>query len=215
MRSLESITFDSAGWVFQFDRESVRVWHTPSGDGVGLYYYPVSPDIQANMDAIDQVRACYRRSAMEAGGAIIEIDTPQVDGCKSIRAIIKVPQQPAGMTYLGSFTLPFRYFSYVIKIQCLETGTIGIRDSVVLEAMLNSREVAIGENGKLRGWMQDPYDASLTSVLARNKSDAELYDLNFPGHPLSRLRRLMRQIQLTLKVGDDIKREPAFDFKTS
>jgi|SRR5271157_1125039 len=213
MRSLDSITFDTTGCMLRGDSEGARVWHTPSGDGLGLYYYPISPDIQANIDAIDQVRGFYRRSAVQVGGAIIEIDTPRIDGCKSIRSIIKMPQQPAGMTYLGSFTLPFQYFSYVVKVQCVETGMTGIRDSVVLHAMLNSGEVTIGKNGELQGWMLDPYDGSATSALARNKSEAEQYDANFPEHPLSRVRRLLRQIQLTRKVGNDIKRQPAFDFK--
>ena len=117
------------------------------------------------------------------------------------------------MTYLGSLTLPYQYFSYVVKAQCVETGITGIRDSIVLDAKLHSGEVTIGENGELQGWMAEPYDGQATTALARNKSEAEQYDVNFPEHPLSRLRRLLRQVQLTLKVGNDVKRQPAFEFK--
>jgi len=32
--------------------------------------------------------------------------------------VLKIPRQPHGITYLGSLTIPFAEFSFVIKMQC-------------------------------------------------------------------------------------------------
>ena len=116
------------------------------------------------------------------------------------------------MTYLGSITLPFRDFSYVVKIQCMEQGTTGIRDAVILDEKLASGEVTISEkSGTLEGWMQDPYDLTIVGGFARNKSEAEEYDARFPEHPLTRLRQLLGQIEETLQISDDVRGEPTFE----
>jgi len=213
MRSLHSVTFDASGLTLQGDQDGVRVWHTPAGDGIGLYYFPVPPDIGADLQSVSAVRAFYREMAMQFGAAIIELDLIQVNGSLVIRQIIKVPQQPHGMLYLGTLTLPFRDFSYVIKIQCMEDGTTGVREAVVLDEKLAAGEVKLDEkNGTISGWMQDPYDSSIRDVFARNKSEAMEYDQRFPEHPLSRLRRAMRRVQQTLRISEEVQREPRFKY---
>jgi hypothetical protein len=211
-RSLDSITFDTTGFTLQGDRNGVRVWHTPSGDGLGLYYYPVPPDIYVNAKSIDGIREFYRKAARVARSAIVEVERLPLDPCTVIRTIIKVPQQSSGTTYVGSLTMPFRDFSYVLKIQCPETGITGTRDSTVLNALLQTNNVSIGKNGQLQGWMEDPYDPSIAAPLARNKSEAEEYDLQFPSHPLTRLRRSLNHVHQTLKISDELKAEAPFEF---
>jgi hypothetical protein len=147
----------------------------------------------------------------KSGCAIIEVDVVKVDGCWSIRQIIKKPQQPHGMMYIGAYTLPFRDFSFVVKIQCMEHGMTGKRDTLVLDEKVAAREVTIDfKKGEVRGWMQDPYDDSIRDVFARNLSEAEEHDGRFPDHPLSRLRGLMRRVQETLRVGEDVRDRPRF-----
>jgi hypothetical protein len=213
MPSLDSVTFDASGLTLQGDQDGVRVWHTPAGDGLGLYYFPIPPDIEPDLQSVSAVRGFYRAAAAQAGAAIIEVDVLQTNGCSGVRQIIKVPQQPHGMTYLGSLTLPFRDFSYVLKIQCMEQGTTGVRDAVVLDEKLAAGEVAIDEKKRtLRGWMQDPYDSSIRDVFARNQAEAEEYDERFPEHPLSRLRGLMRRVQETLRISENVRVQPPFEF---
>jgi len=212
MRSLHSITFDTSGLHFQGERDGVRVWHTPDGDGIGLYYFSIPPDIKADLRSVDHVREFYRALVMQNNAALIEVDILEVNACQSVRQIIKVPQQPTGMTYLGSITLPFRDFSYVVNIQCMEYGMTGLRDSIVLAEKFNTGEVTIdGEDSTLRGWMQDPYDSSIHDVFSCNKSESEEYDERFPKHPLSRVRRLLRHVQETLQLSEDVRNEPKFD----
>jgi hypothetical protein len=216
MRTLDSITFDATTFTFHGDEDGVRIWHTAAGDGIGLYYFPIPPDIPADLASLEDVRSGYRKLMASQGNAIIEVETPMVDGCPAVRTIIKVPQQPHGMIYLGSVTLPFRDFSYVIKVQCEEFGTTGLRDSEVLDELFGTGEVTLdinGGEGRLKGWMQDPYDASIVSTFARNRGEAQEYDARFPEHPLSRLRPTLNHIQDTLHVGDEVSREPRFVYQ--
>ena len=213
MPPLDLITFDAGGITFHGDEDGARIWYTAAGDYIGLYYFPIPPDIEADLQSVENVRAFYRERASDSVHAIVEVETPMVDGCITIRTIIKVPQQPHGMTYLGAVTLPFRDFSYVIKVECEEWGITGVRDSEVLSELLNTGEVTIDidkEDGQIIGWAQDPYDASIVSTFARNRAEAEKYDARFPGHPLSRLRPTLNHIQATLSVAEEIRQEPKF-----
>ena len=215
MRTFDSITFDADGFSFGGDEDGVRVWYTAAGDAVGLYYFPVRPDIEADLKSVADVRAAYRKSVTARGVAVIEVDTLSVDGCDATRTIVKVPQQPTGMTYLGSITLPFREFSYVIKVQCEEWGVTGMREAAVLAELIDKGEVTLdpeGEGGQIPGWARDPYDASAEAPLLLNRAEAEEYDRRFPEHPLSRLRPVLNHIQGTLRVAEEVKREPRFEY---
>lgn len=208
MRSLDSVTFDTIEFEPREERDGVRVWQTRAGDGLGLFYFQIPPDIPVGIDSIAEIRTACRRATLEAGGAIIEVDRLVLDGCAAIRQIIKVPQQPFGMTYIGSFMLPFRDFSYVVRVECPERGVTGCRDAMVWNQLLQAGLVTIDD--PFRGWMQDPYDPAATARLARNRADSEEYDAQFPDHPLSRLRPVLERVQETLRVTEELKQAPLF-----
>jgi hypothetical protein len=220
MKSLNSITFDTSSLDFEGEHDGALIWYTADDDGIRLFHFSIPPDIEVNLGSIDRVRDYYRTFVMNHGAAIVEVDVLQIAGCQSIRQIIKVPQQPAGMTYIGSITLPFRDFSYVVKMQCMEKGTTGVRDSSVLSEKMNAGQVTFNEETmKLQGWMQDPYDSSISyplssdgSICSYNISDSIQYDEYFPAHPLSRLRRRLDLIQKTLTVSQDVCSEPKFEY---
>lgn len=212
MQPLDSITFNAAGFTLQGDKANVRVWHSPAGGGVGLYYFAVPPDILADLTSVDAVRAFYRSQILSAGLGMIEVDTLQVDDCVVIRTILKQPQQPTGMTYLGSLTIPFRDFSYVIKAQFQEYGITGFREAMVLDSLLQSGQMKLDSRNvnQIEGWAQDPYDATIETPLARNLADDEKYDAQFPDHPLSRVRSILNQIQASLRINNAVKNRPKF-----
>ncbi len=211
MNPLELITFDDTDFESQGDIDGRRVWYSPANDGVGLYCFGVPPDIIYDLADMQAIRNFYRQTASKAGLAIIEVDTAMIENCKVIRTIIKVPQQPSGMTYLGSITLPFRDFSYVLKVQCAEQGVTGLREAVVLDQLIKSDTVTfLPEEGEIQGWMQDPYDPAIQAPLMRNRSEAIEYDETFPDHPLSRARQVLNHIQKTMVIAPEIRSAPPF-----
>lgn len=212
MPTLDSVSFDESGFERQGDEGNERIWYTPGGDGLGLFHFRAAPDIKADPNSVDELRHFYRIMAQEVGFGLIETEKIEVDGCFAIRTIFKAPQQPSGMTYIGSITVPFRDFSYVIKVQCVEQGMTGMRDSLIFAEKSMNGEVSIDTtNGtRLIGWDADPYDANFVGPVMRNLSEDEKYDEQFPQHPLSRARRVLEHLQATLRLSQELKEAPPF-----
>jgi hypothetical protein len=214
MPSLASVTFDASGFHFQGERDGAWVWHTPTGDRLDVFYFPLKPDIDADVRSLDKIHQAIRPRVTAAGAAIIELETTTTDDCLALRQIIKVPQQPHGMTYVGSLLLPFRDFSFVIKVQCQEHDMTGTRDTIILDEALADGRVTFDPDREesLRGWMHDPHDPALHRGFHRNLSEAPEYDVRFPNHPLSRLRPVLAHLELTLRVAKEVKESPPYVF---
>jgi hypothetical protein len=209
--SLDSVTFDATGLTFGGERNGARIWSTASGDAVTLHYFPIPPDIPVGLGDLAAIRDASRTAAMQTGAAIIEVDIIAVDELMALRQVVKVPQQPHGITYLGSITLPYRSFSFVLKIQCTEYGTTGMRDAAILDELMNEGRVTVdGRARAIRGWMQDPYDPTLTDGFRKNLSEDAKYDARFPAHPLSRLRPLLTRLHGTIQLTDELRGHPPF-----
>src|SRR5262249_50068884 len=70
--SLDAAGFDAAGYELQGEPEPgrVRVWHTPEGDGLGLYFFPIPPDLP-RASTVDDLAAFYRgRLGDDSGGKL-------------------------------------------------------------------------------------------------------------------------------------------------
>ncbi len=111
------------------------------------------------------------------------------------------------MTYIGAITLPWRDFSYVVKLSCVEHGITGVRDSTVAMKLMDEGHEF---QDNMRGWMADPYDPSIVTPLARNLSESEEYDAEFPNHPLSRLRAQFPGLERTIRVASELKSAAPF-----
>lgn len=208
MPSLNSVTLDVSGLRFHEQSDGERVWATPAGDRVGLYYFPLKPDIDADLKSVDAIRQVLRSRVAAAGSAIIEVEITTVDGCVALRQIIKVPQEPHGMVYVGSLILPFRDFSLMVKVQCHEWGTTGIREAVVLDEARADGRVG-SDTDPLHGWARDPYDPALKNG-HYNLSEAPEYDSRFPTHPLTQLRSVLAHLQQTMHVTSEVRQSPAY-----
>jgi hypothetical protein len=211
MNNLDLVSFDTAGLRFKGEINGVRVWHTVDGDGLGLFYFPEPPDIPKEVKSLQDFRSFYREQVAKNGGAIISVDMPLIAGNKAAQVILKFNQKPSGMIYLGSITLPFKNFSFVVKMQFHESGVTGMRESVIMGELLKKKEISIElETKSIKGWMQDAYDPAIAASWDWNKSESEEYDSRFPDHPLSRLRRMMSKIISTLRIEEAIKNEAKF-----
>ena len=87
-----------------------------------MYFFPVRPDLPANASSLDELAAFYARLHGDSGCKLVEVSVVVAGECSAVRTILSVPQQPSGRTYVGSLTVPFRDFSFVIKCQCGERG---------------------------------------------------------------------------------------------
>lgn len=196
--SLDAVRFDTTGYSFQAELQSgkLRVWHTPEGDGLGLYLFPVPPDLPAGAASVDELAAFYRRLVADSDSKLVEVRVVIASGCPAVRTILSVAQQPSGRTYLGSLTLPFRAFSFVLKCQCTEGGPTGLKEAVLLDRRWGAKEpMQIGEE-QLPTPDWDP--------------DALQHDAEFPGHPVARARRVLDHVEGSLIIADEVRELPGF-----
>ena len=190
-----------------------KVFYLNDSDDLSINLFDYPPDITAKNDTELELQNNYRKVAYESGGAIIEVKKVKLGSFDTIKTIIKFPMKPAGICYIGSYTIPFKNFSYVVKVQCIEQGTTGMRDAIVLEMMIRNGTVKIGEEeGTIKGWMRDPYDDSIHLPYMMNLSESEKFDDMFPKHPLSRMRKFLKHIEETIKIDESLLKEPKFEY---
>jgi hypothetical protein len=196
--SLDAIHFDATGYASQGEPQAgkVRVWHTPQGDGLGVYFFPVAPDLPANAGSVDELAAFYHRLLGNSGGRLVEVAVVVAGGWPAVRTILSVPQQPSGRTYVGSLTVPFRDFSFVVKCQCAEGGPTGLKEALLFDRSRAANEPMQIEGGRFHipGW--DP--------------DAEEYDAEFPDHPVARARKVLTHVAASMVVAGDVRELPGF-----
>lgn len=189
--TLDSIRFDSAGYEFGGEPEpgQLRLWCTEAGDGLGLFLFMKPPDLPSAR-TLDALRGFYAQGVEASGGHLIEASLLRVAGCPAVKVVIKVPQQPTGMTYVGSITIPFRDFSFVAKVQCKEHGATGFREAVLLDRRMADGEIPAVHRGKMH--------------LPDSELDREEYDAEFPLRPVSRVRQVLRRVCDSLAIDAEV-----------
>lgn len=106
MAVLHSASFQTDGWTLAEDSETQRAWTNPVGDVLSLHYFPKVPDLAAPLADIARIRDAYRAMLVRSGGALVEADVSDLAGNDSLRTILKFPQHPHGMAYVGAWTIP-------------------------------------------------------------------------------------------------------------
>jgi hypothetical protein len=199
--SFEQVEFDTVGLKFHSETNRVlKVWTNPNADVVTLNLFLTAPDIRVSLANLEGLREMYREQVTAAKGGLIEVSTLEVSGIPSIKTIFKLPQKMAGVAYVAAITAPFKDFSFVLKITCQERGFGGIRETRILE----QRRLALLEKGETRdvleGWNADPYDPNFKSELLMTFAENQIFDSDFPDHPVSRARRWIAEFENTLKL---------------
>jgi hypothetical protein len=192
MISESSIDVPLVGW---HSREgSEHTWISDVGDVLTLHYFSIPPDLPAALSDLDAIRRHYRE-VLGGQGAIVETEAMMLDTLPALRTIMKIAQQPSGMTYVAGYTIPFRDCSFVARVQCVESGITGARDAAVA--------IKLDMHGSA-GWRADPYLPRYRNSVLRNKSDDAEWDALFPNHPLSRARRHLEALS-RLSLSADVK----------
>ena len=214
MISIDSLTFDETGYVRQpqDDEGALRVWLSPEGVGVGLYFFKVKPNLKTDLADVEGLRRAYALEAEKAGNGVVEIDAVDVDSVPAALTIFKSPQANGGTFYVGSVTVPFRDFSFLLRIQCEETPPFGRREQVMVDELTRAGQVAFSLSGdSTAGFWKDPYGGPHRGRAPYNLGESHEYDARFPDHPLSKVRRTLAEIALTLRLSDDAKASPSFE----
>lgn len=205
MPTIDSIRFNISDWSPSNVARNNREWVNRNGDVQILNFFPAPDPPPCDPDDLGAVRELFRDLAAEGGGGLVEANFLKHGLSRLTQVIFKYPQEPTGMTYLGSLMFELSGSSYCIKTQCAETGMTGLRETVVSQSLgMASPGLVIALVQKMTGngewWFQDPYDPAYRHQVLRCKSDDAQWDGKFPAHPLSRLRRHMAGIIESLRL---------------
>ncbi|NES80681.1 MAG: hypothetical protein F6K10_04355 [Moorea sp. SIO2B7] len=217
-RNIDLVKFSGDGWTFKEEDSGIKVWFNSSGDIASLNlgdiaslnFFDIVPDLPSavKQENITFFRNLYRHIVSTVNGGIVSVEIIDIKNIPSVEVILKIPQNPTGMSYIGSVTLPFKDFSFVMKYECPEHGMTGIRDTLI--AVKIGDELEHTPNGIPIGWMKDPYDSEYDSNARYNLSAQEKYDELFPEHPLTRVRNYLRNLSSNLMIHPDLINYPKF-----
>jgi hypothetical protein len=170
-------------------------WVNDEGDAVTVSYFGLPPDLPAPLEDLPRLRWEMAHGTARAGGTLVEVNVQWFAGLPALVQINKFrnPGQRTGLIFLGSFTVPRATCSVVVKVQSVEHGTTGIRESIVA-----------AEVGFEQAFLPHPFAPELRGPLPFNRADDPCYDARFPQHPLSRTRRLLGRLASTVRT------DPAF-----
>jgi hypothetical protein len=196
--SLDSVLFDTVGYEFQGEPEpgKFRVWCTPEGDVLSLFFFESSDGRPAGVESADELASTYHDAASETGGRLVEVRVVEANGLPAVRAIISVPQQPSGLTYHGSLEIPFQNFGFVLNCECPERGDTGFKAAVLLARSLAAGQPLNQEGDSFQVPGFDP--------------DAAEHDAEFPHDPVARARRTLDHLAASLVIADGVRRLPGF-----
>jgi hypothetical protein len=203
--TIDSIVVPDFGWKKQKVSEDIFQWVNPEQTmALHLNFFEKKPDLPS-LKNIDVVRDFYRQQVAQNNGGLIQVDFSELENCRAVQTLFKIPQEPSGVVYLASLTIPFHSCSYVIKIQAPGIGITGIRESSIANQLLQEGKITSGENG-YENWSEDPYDSDFDKGTLMNKSENRIYDADFQKHPLTQARKLIERIVTEIEFKPDIQK---------
>ncbi len=206
--SIQSVEIPSFGWINTKNDGTIQQWiNEEQTKSVSVNFFDLPPDLPTIKD-LTTLRAFYRDQVLGSNGGIIEIEKMDLKGLVAIKTIFKFAQEPSGMSYVACLTIPFKKCSYVIKIQALEAGMTGVRDTVVYTKLMTEGKLP---TDSFEGWASDPYDSSIEEGSLMNLSEDKQYDAQFPTHPLSVVRALLQQMIGEVKFGKELQQITTFN----
>lgn len=211
MPSITSLHLDVAGWQVIHQTAQQMVWkNVEAGDVLSIEFFANPTELPFSLNDPDAIKAYHQQYSLEPDkGAIVSLDVISLQGLDTVRMIIKARNPkiaglpPLGMTYLGSLMIPLADFSYVVKTQCCEYGTTGLREAAVFLTQKPPLPTPPQE-AKVVNSIDEMFADMGKQPVMSTPADDEQYDSMFPNHPLSRARAYLRHVEQTMTMEPEV-----------
>lgn len=200
---MERVRFDATGWTFVAKDATSFRWRDEVGSVLGLQVIrrqlgPIEPD----GDVVS-----YCRDNIRFGSSLVE--ARPVQAAFRGLACIEKRQHHAGYAYVGRLNVILEQRTVVLWTVAFEMGVTGLRESFVVAEALKEGRISLPAGApsgmKICDWFADPYDPSRNDRTMCSVADDQKYDARFPNHPVSRVRRTLRQIEASFKLGSAVR----------
>jgi hypothetical protein len=200
--SATQLSLNREGWTAIADGPPNACWINDQGDELTISFDPQRPSLEFDPRDVEAGRNFFRDVTSEIGQGFIELTHVVLDGVDVTKYIVKLRQNPAGVAYIGELVVPFEECNWNIHVLSKEFPPTGMRESIVVSELLQQGVIKPDvASGRMVGWGRDPYDPQrITPDFSYNLADDAQYDPRFPLHPLSRLRRVLGEIESTLRI---------------
>ena len=147
----------------------------------------------------------YCRDNIAFGNSLVEGRPVHTGGFRGHVSIEK-RARPPGYGYIGRLHVMLEHHTVVFWIQAMEHGVTGVREALVVAEALKEGRISIPaaspSGTTIPGWFVDPYDPTRKGRTICSIADEQQYDVKFPGHPLSRIRQTLGQIEASFELRD-------------
>lgn len=204
--TIDSVSFDTAGWDLREQSDAHRMWMTDTHDAVLLRYFAERPTYTYDFRSIDAAREFYNAQSNENGGAMISATFVKAGGVDVMKGVFKYRSPEPESTakyYVGVLTMPYRDFSIQINTESLEVGPTGGREAAVA-VIRNDKPPDDQEPIRVES-AEELFKLMRSSPVRRIPADDEEYDMLFPHHALSKVRALQTRILESLEVADVVR----------
>ncbi|MDB5388106.1 MAG: hypothetical protein JWM11_3752 [Planctomycetaceae bacterium] len=200
MPTVDDVQFDTTGWELRETTENRVTWSNAAGDSLTKRFSPGAPKMPGLFRSQD-LAAYYAEQVSNAGGAVLSVDLVHVKGTSVSRMLFKAPHSEGILGFVGSLTLAYRNFSFSIRIQAVERPG----DEARAEHAMAFLKMSYPSDTDLRPlWFGESVPAEDTT-LRRCQADDDVWDIEFPEHPLSRIRKEFARLLPTLQISRDVK----------
>jgi hypothetical protein len=204
---------DDSHWKVANETDTQIAWSTDGQEGVTLMLHGDPSDVH---DPNDQkaLQDAFRDEAKHMKGGLVEVEPFTASNVKCVLVTMKFRESTFGMksdgfAYQLNAIIPTRRGDIVLQVAAIETGTTGMRESLVTILDMKQRNITdLSKEG--RRFRRDPYDAKYDADALYMISDDRKWDDVVPNYPLTRARKLMDSLIKSLKIGDPIRREALF-----
>ncbi len=134
-----------------------------------------------------------RRELGEDQGIIEVVNGITREQRRYIYSVVKTLKRMQGVQY--NLTMHLERADDVLQVQGFfsEANVAGARDALVFALLEKQGEIRVRDSIP-EGWVSDPYDPWYTRGIRMNRSEQERFDVLFPAHPLSELRKFVKEI---------------------
>ena len=207
MPSIASMRFDVTNWHIKEQSDQKIVWFNQIPDMLILEFSPRAFKLPADLRDMASIHEFIEHMVQQNSGAVVSVENVICDELEAVKSIFKYRQtassrrSPLGMVYLGLYIFPLAELHYLLKVQCCEYGTTGLREAAVA---IQQPQPPLNEY-KMLSSIQELLSNINQQEVQSTPADDEQYDTSFPDHPLSRLRGYLRHIEETFLADENIK----------
>lgn len=194
------IQYEPKDWLQDTFDPFERRWQCPDYRALfKVNYWPGKTGLpETILEDKKVLQGYFRAKAVDANGGLIYADTLNLKGLRAIKTIFKVPQAQM-MRYLAAYIIPFKFYSFGLKIIAEETEDLRLREMMVAAEYFDGQMIPNTTEAKIKAaWLQDPYDVNYTQGSLMSEAERFEYDTRFPDHPLTKIRLWMQELEENL-----------------